>query len=280
MKDKRLTVVIFIFIVGCQYVAAQDIVSAWFPSHAGDSWIYEREELDGGNGGGMANPDRGSWRSEETIVSSVTIPEGVLVLKRTRALEPVPAGLARRMPRIKEVLESYYLIRGNCMYGGEWESIAENNQLRTKYRDELLRGEIPPDFCFPLTKGMTWGARPPEVDGVWRVIGINADPFGLNTGTTFHFSARAGSGTMVDRWFHQGIGVLQEISEHHGTYEESRRRLLSAVIDGQAHSYQLKPARTVPLNSWDCDGAGWQHFVRLDGNLFKDHAACVSYAPR
>ncbi len=68
-------------------------------------------------------------------------------------------------------------------------------------------------------KGMTWGqvtGSVPAYEFVWRVTGVNADPYGLDKGTTFHFSAHEGSGTMVDRWFAQGIGVLQEINEHHG----------------------------------------------------------------
>jgi hypothetical protein len=157
--------------------------------------------------------------------------------------------------------------------------MAENDQLLPQFRDELIRGKVYPDYCFPLTKGMVWGA-PAGPDGRWRMIGINADPFGLNNGTTFHFSTRAGSGTMVDQWFAQGIGVLQEIVEHHGTYEESRRRLLSDIINGQPHRYELVPAKTVPLSLWDCDGAGWQHFAHADGSSFTNHEACVSYSPR
>jgi hypothetical protein len=47
---------------------------------------------------------------------------------------------------------------------------------------------------------------------------------------------------MIDRWFAQGVGVLQQITEHHGTYEESRLQLLQTTIHGQNRTYQLTPA--------------------------------------
>jgi hypothetical protein len=127
---------------------------------------------------------------------------------------------------------------------------------------------------------MTWGQVPglPPVDDFWSVIGVNADPYGLPAATTFHFSAREGSGTMVDRWFAQGIGVLQQIAEHHGTYEESRLQLLQTKIGGQTRTYQLTPARTAALSTSDCEGYGWNHFVREDGSVFANQDACYKYA--
>ena len=83
---------------------------------------------------------------------------------------------------------------------------------------------------------------------------------------------------MVDRWFAQGIGVLQQITEHHGTYEESRLQLLKTTIDGHTRIYQLKPAQTAALDTSDCDGYGWRHFVRTDGSAFAGQAACYKYA--
>jgi hypothetical protein len=262
---------------------AQDVVNAWLPTHIGDSWTYQREERNGGDGGGIAHPEIARWRVEETIKGSIAIPEGVLLRKQIRAVDPIPVEVRRHIPGIQELQESYDLIRGNCVYRVEKQVDPTRGQLASEYRKELLDGRLSPEFCFPLTKGATWGRGPdtsPAEEFVWRVIGINADPFGPSDGTTFRLSTHAGSGKQVDRWFEPGIGVLQEIREHHGTYEESRLQLLSAVIDGRTHTFLLKPARTIPLSDADCDGPGWQHFARLDGTGFANQSACVTYASR
>ncbi|MCU1237580.1 MAG: hypothetical protein JWP63_5547, partial [Candidatus Solibacter sp.] len=31
---------------------------------------------------------------------------------------------------------------------------------------------------------------------------------------------------MIDRWFAEGVVIVQEITEHHGTYDEERRQLV------------------------------------------------------
>jgi hypothetical protein len=224
--------------------AVQNLVLAWFPSQPGDTWIYRREERNGSEGGGVTHPEIGSWREEQTIVNAISVPEGILLLKRIHAVDPVPGNVVRHSASLKGAQESYLLLRESCVYGSSWEPIARNNQLLPKFRYDLIRGAVPAEFCFPLTQGMTWGQVPgiPAVDDFWRVIGINADPYGLPGATTFHFSAREGSGTMIDRWFAQGVGVLQQITEHHGTYEESRLQLLQTTIHGQTRTYQLTPA--------------------------------------
>ena len=58
---------------------------------------------------------------------------------------------------------------------------------------------------------------------------------------------RSHSGMYVNRWFTKGLGLVQENGEHHGTYEEGRGRLLSATIGGKTQTYDLTPARTVPI---------------------------------
>jgi hypothetical protein len=63
---------------------------------------------------------------------------------------------------------------------------------------------------------MTWGRvldTSPAAEWVWMVKGMNADPFGVRGEMTFHLSAHLGSGTDIDRWFEQGVGVLQEVIE-------------------------------------------------------------------
>src|SRR5579862_5135018 len=94
---------------------SQNIVADWYPTRVGDSWTYEREELDGANGGGMENPEIGRWRIEDTIESATRIPEGILIRKHSRALDPLPE-VAHRLPWISANWESYILIAGNCVY--------------------------------------------------------------------------------------------------------------------------------------------------------------------
>jgi hypothetical protein len=268
-----------LFFILSQPAATQGIVSAWFPSQVGDTWTYQHEERYE-NGHGMASPEIGRWREEQTIIRSSKIDEGTLLAKRVRPIDPVPESVLGHIPGINQIREEYVLINGSCVYGGDWEPIAADNQLRPQFRDDLRRGAIPPEFCFPLKKGMTWGNVPgiPPVDDFWTVLGVNADPYGLADATTFHFSAREGSGTMVDRWFTQGIGLLQQISEHHGTYEESRLQLLSTVLSGQTRTYRLTPAHTFVLNVDECTGYGWRHFVRPNGTAFATEDACFNYA--
>lgn len=282
MTAKRLLpLAIGITLLGIQ-MHAQDIVSAWLPTHVGDTWTYQREVKDEG-GGGLARPDVWRWQEQETIKGSIAIPEGILLRKEIHALQPIPVEARRHLPAIQNVEVSYDLIRDNCVYSFADQIDQARGQLRPEYRTSLLSGDVPPEFCFPIKDGSTWGkgrTTPPAEDFVWRVVGVNADPFGANNGTTFHLSAHAGSGEQVDRWFEPGIGVLQEIWEHHGTYEESRRQLVSAVIDGQSRTFLLKPARTIPLSNADCDGQGWQHFGRLNGTLFANRGDCVAYTSR
>jgi len=64
----------------------------------------------------------------------------VLLFKRAKALDPMPA-IARRRPWIKEVQEFYLLIRGNCIYGSDLGAVAQKEQLRPQYRDDLLVAE-------------------------------------------------------------------------------------------------------------------------------------------
>ena len=51
--------------------------------------------------------------------------------------------------------------------------------------------------------------------------------------------AHEGSGSQIDRWFAEGIGLVQEVVEHHGTFGEYHRQLLSATINGKTQKFQL-----------------------------------------
>jgi hypothetical protein len=199
----------------------------------------------------------------------------------------------------RELPESHLLIYQNCAYildGIDAQGSAcdpnianvpclrpldPNHRLRPEYRDDLLHRKIPPDYCFPMVVGTKWGQVPitsPAEEWVWRVKGLNADPFGPPGGRTFRLSSHLGSGTMVDRWFTAGIGLVQEVTEHHGTYDEGRRQLLSATIRGKTQTYHLTPARTIPLSDSDCTGAGWRHYSRANGAPFRSLADCVQYS--
>jgi hypothetical protein len=245
----------------------------------------------------MAHPDFERWTTEETIIGSVAFPEleGTLVTKRTKVLNDVQsADFPGIFPGKREPAESHLLIHGACIYRLDgWDApcaltsptecqpaFDHDNHINAGYKREFLRGNVGADFCFPMRKGMTWGKVPgtsPAGEDVWTVGGVNSDPFGASGTRTFHLSAYGGSGESIDQWFAEGVGVLQYMVEHHGTYDEDRRQLLSATIRGKTTRYQLTPARTVPFNPDECGGPGWQHFSRADGLLFKSVADCRNY---
>jgi hypothetical protein len=275
--------------------STQNVVSSWYPMQPGDAWIYQHESRTGA----FAYPMIERWKTAETIVSAVTIPEGTFVVQQTKVLDHVRLnGWLAENDRTKDLRpESYFLIRQNCLYQLQeidredpddfWSALDHNHQFRPQYRGALLRsttatgpgnGNIAPDLCFPLTVGMTWGGMSPAEEGVWSVQAVNGDPFGVNGKTTFHMSAHVASGEDIDRWFQQGVGVLQEVDEHHaGTHDEDRRQLLNTIIGGKPHSYQLTPARIVPYDRLECVGAGWRRFARADGSPFRTEGACTVY---
>ncbi len=94
--------------------SVQDLTPLWYPAEPGDTWVYQRERRDGG----IAHSDVARWRTEETIVSKATIPEGVLVFGRVRALDPIPASVVKATPAQmkKELEDSHALIRQGCVY--------------------------------------------------------------------------------------------------------------------------------------------------------------------
>jgi hypothetical protein len=270
MRLSAAVAVIFAFGTSC---IAQDFARSWYPLQSGNSWTYRNESLSGD----MAHPDFERWTTEETIVS--TVPDsklaGILVTKRTKVLNDVlsPDFIAGQ----KSFPDSQLLIRRNCVYDLGFRVYEPGRPDR---RNDLLRGELPPDYCFPFAKGTTWGRMPttsPANEYVWYVVGFNDDPFGKPGGRTFHFTSHGGSGTSLDRWFEEGVGLVQEVDEHHGTYDEDRRQLVKSTLNGKTQSYQLKPARTGLLSEDDCGGPGWRHFSRADGTGFGSIADCRSY---
>jgi hypothetical protein len=169
----------------------------------------------------------------------------------------------------REKTQSHILIRKNCVYS--LDGI------------DAINGQDWADYCFPIANGAAWNqdVRPPgDPDYVWHVIGFNGDPFGAPGGRTWRMLTRAGSGTTVDRWFTEGVGLVQQVMEHHGTYDEDRCQLLKATIKGKTQEYQLTPARIPPVADEECAEPHWRHFARKNGTPFQSAADCTAYLSR
>ena len=279
--------ILILLIAGCATSRAQDAVFTWYPLEVGNSWTWQIEFLYGDR----VHPSFERLMMEQSIVGSTSDAElgGTLVTRRNRVFNDVTSvnfipeyNAARRVAP-----ESHLLVFRNCVYildgpdAGSAKIAPGSGHTRASYHDSLLRGTVQPDFCFPLMAGRTWGRIPSrelDPDFVWNVVSLNADRYGPPDGTTFRLITRAGSGTVINRWFTKGIGVVQENGEHHGTYDEHRTRLIRATIGGKTQSFDLTPARTPPLNEFDCSGAKWQHFARADGTSFENAGACIAYA--
>jgi len=293
-RTGAFAIVACIVIASCSSRVPQDITASWYPLQPGDSWTYAKKSLEGD----IAHPDFERWTTEETIVSAVAFPElaGTLVTRRTKVFDDTltPDFLPGNDLAKREPPESHLLIHQGCIYELDgWDATCaelpnecvpafdQNHRVRREYRDTLLRGGIAPSLCFPIVKGKSWG-RVPSTAGsdlyVWDVLGLNQDPFGPPGGQTYHLWSTTGAGESIDRWFAEGVGIVQQVREHHGTYDEDRRQLLRATIHGKAQDYQLTPARIEPGSDYDCDGPGWQHFARADGTAFRDKADCISYS--
>lgn len=287
-------------IAACAASVSRDAATSWYPLEPGTTRVYQKEALEGD----MDHPSRERWNTEETIVGSAAVPEigATLVTKRTRVLDDtLTAGyLAANDQAKRELPESHLLIYRNCVYildGPDAEGsacdlnvgskclkpLSADNRLQPEYRGDLVHGKIPADFCFPMAVGRTWGKVPqtsPAMEYVWRVDRLNADPFGPPDARTYHLSQHLGAGDFEDRWLTEGVGLVQEVEEHHGTYDERRRQLVRATIHGRSLSFQLTPARTAPLSAADCTSPGWRHYSRADGSLFSTETDCAHYSRR
>jgi hypothetical protein len=88
--------------------SAQNSVADWFPIHVGDRWTYEQVHLDG-TSGGVAHPEISRWETQETILNSATIAEGMLVFRRIQVLGSAP-------PPVPKQENGAWLIRDSCVY--------------------------------------------------------------------------------------------------------------------------------------------------------------------
>ena len=148
--------------------------ATWYPLNPGDTWVYQKESLDGD----MVHPVIERWTTEETIVSAVKVPElaGPCSRKRPRysAISSRRITCGRMIGAKRELPESHLLIRRNCVYlldgldaqgsGCDFnvestclKPLDQDNHVRPEYRDDLLRGKIPADFCFPMQSGKYLG---------------------------------------------------------------------------------------------------------------------------
>jgi hypothetical protein len=241
------------------------LVRLWFPVEVGDRWVYQHEQRDAGPHG-MADPKIERWKTEETIDSVTNLSTGTLVIKSVRAYDHemlngwVPENdSVQTLSPVERIL-----IRNDCIYPDQ-----DRNS--------------PPTLCFPMTVGGEWGRTQetdPSENDVWHVQALNGDPFGVTNGQTYHAAAHEGAGYFRDMWYAKGIGVLQSVGLHHGTYWEDRSQLRSTTFAGQTTRYSLLPAKTVPLSESDCTGVGWRHFVRGDGSAFASWKACIATVRR
>jgi hypothetical protein len=265
---------------------AQDAIRSWYPLQVGNTWIYAKESLDGR----MDHPDVEHWTTEETVIRTArdAALDAVLVTMRVKVLDHRTPPRGPRHSNMREEPESHLLVRHDCLWvvdgaAAGAAAYVDDPLHSARFHADFLQGQVPPDYCFPIGTGKQWGRvanTSPAEELIWSVDGMNGDPYGPPGERTFHFSTHLGAGEFSDRWFTEGTGLVQENTEHHGTYDEQRVRLLRSSFNGQTRTYDLQSARTAPRGEPDCDGPGWRHFVHADGTAFRSRADCVAFSNR
>jgi len=266
------------------------VALSWYPLRIGNTWVYADEWRDADGGYGIDNPRIGRWTTTETVIAAEGSPDGIkVVVERDVSAITRVHGWHGDPTRLAST-RTEWLVRGACIYTLEtadgsdaddiWPAYDGSHRIRAAFRHALLRGDVPAQYCFPMTAGAEWGrtpSTPPNDEDVWRVRAMNGDPFGTAGARTFHVSGFQGSGDTTDYWFQEGVGVTQFVEVHHGTYDEIRRRLVKTTIDGVTKPYALQPARTPPLEPGECR-AGTLRWVRADGTLIPTELECEGYA--
>jgi hypothetical protein len=229
--------------------SAQDDPLAWFPLQVGNRWLYEHEW----KSGDQRRPTVERWITEESVVGSVTIPEGVVVLREVKRQSTAPEqptrilGLDGRVHELQHDLDGGYvvtrqrepyLVRGSCVYVIDDGFDEQTQQLRPTYRKYLAEGVLSPDFCFPPEMGRRWG----NADIPWRVEPASSGALVQHVGgvdwartflapqyanATHVLSDHFGSSGRMDVWFQKGIGVVAEHYYHNGSYDEYTKKLVS-----------------------------------------------------
>jgi hypothetical protein len=264
-----------------QKMANASLVGAWYPIlQTGNTWMYADEARDADSvGHGIADPTIGRWTTTETVSTVEVIPEGTRVTIRSQIGDLVKLKGWMDNSSLMTPPQTTLLVRGTCVYRLAGE---ESPGVGPRFRRALLRNDVPATYCFPMTAGGDWGRVPstsPAGEDISEVKRLNGDPFGVPGAQTFYVSDYQGAGETYDYWFQEGVGIIQSVYEHHGTYDQHRRLLLRATISGVTETFTLQPARTTPNDPRECRD-GWRHWIRADGTLISDLAACVAYAPR
>lgn len=162
MSVVRFSLCLAAVFISASTISAQNTVSNWFPIHVGDKWVYEHTSRIN-NGGGQAHPGVRTWKTEELTIGSWVVQEGTVVGRQVQVIEgalPPDAALSPS-PTLTAAPSPAYLIRGDCLYGPEYEEAGWNpsdHQLTPDFRKGLSVGWLSPDFCFPLAAHKRWGA--------------------------------------------------------------------------------------------------------------------------
>jgi hypothetical protein len=186
----------------------------------GNRWTYEHETRDGA----AKSPKVIRWKTQETIVGTLALPEGTVVLRHVEVEGESPGGWLTRYG------ESHYLIRNSCLYflDKEYSWNEQDRQLSPEFRAKLRNGEIAPAFCFPMATGKSFGkdtpsGPPPKVVGQGRGSGFTPSSVSEKA---FRIAVNLFTADTTRFWFEKGVGITGEWDLHHGTYSEYRVRLL------------------------------------------------------
>ncbi len=199
-------------------VFAQGTVADWFPAAVGNQWIYEHEVRDSPEDA----PHIWRWQTVETITGTLTIPEGLVVLRHVDVNGDTPGGWLQTVYR-----QSNYLLRNDCLYFLDNQIWNEQEQrLRPEFREQTLAG---PAFCFPLAVGKQYGKDSPPGWIPSRVVGM-----GPRDGYTpesvsrdaFNVVLHLFNADETHLWFEKGVGITGMWDWHNGTYDEYRVRLV------------------------------------------------------
>ena len=182
--------ILLLFIVDCAATHAQDSVLSWYPLEVGNSWIWQNESLDGD----WVHPTFERWTMEQTIISIA--PDAELV---ELCDEPQSRAQRRRFTRFHRGeqcstsccarIASADVPPMRLHFGWPRGRVGKDRARlwppRAAYQRNCCAARCSPDFCLPLTVGMTWGRIPSrglDPDFIWNVVSLNADPYGPPTG--------------------------------------------------------------------------------------------------
>ncbi len=223
----------------------------YFPLQVGNRWVYEEtRETE------VGDPPRRvktTWVKEVAIFRHESIPEGILIHRRERTLEPhdefgggwTDTQKANYRKGGSSEENAQYLIRGNYVFDLKSYGWDEEQKSLTGRTKTALETELAPDFFFPMSAGLRWTDRNREqadLDQVllfrqgkggapnpgmyyWLVKGQEdlATPF-RKIDNAYLVIYRTIGGTVI-RWFKNGIGIVRERTTHSGSTIETNSLL-------------------------------------------------------